>query len=92
MAVLIQEGINSESSGVMITADPYNREDKTPFSISAQARLGIKVVEGRGLPSRSSFACAPAPCRCFPFGRRQPADIDEQGGVKEFPSSGSALC
>src|SRR5438105_8138558 len=28
MAVLIQEGINSESSGVMITTDPFNREDK----------------------------------------------------------------
>src|SRR3989441_2236882 len=27
MAVLIQEGINSESSGVMITADPFNRNN-----------------------------------------------------------------
>src|SRR5919112_5357557 len=28
MAVLLQEGINSESSGVMITTDPYNRGDE----------------------------------------------------------------
>ena len=26
MAVLIQEGINADSAGVMITADPYNPE------------------------------------------------------------------
>ena len=28
MAVLIQEGINADSAGVMITADPYNPESK----------------------------------------------------------------
>src|SRR5438132_416414 len=33
MAVLIQEGINSESSGVLITADPFNREDKDAIYI-----------------------------------------------------------
>src|SRR2546427_5863160 len=52
MAVLIQEGINSESSGVMITADPFNREDIDPIDkgsvyISAKRGLGMKVVEGQ---------------------------------------------
>jgi phosphoenolpyruvate synthase/pyruvate phosphate dikinase len=28
MAALVQEGINGDSFGVMITADPYDREDK----------------------------------------------------------------
>src|ERR687894_1808580 len=46
MAVLIQEGINSESSGVMITTDPYNRENRDSMYISAKRGLGIKVVEG----------------------------------------------
>ncbi len=49
MAVLMQEGINSESSGVMITTDPFNR-DHNPINqgsiyISATRGLGMKVVE-----------------------------------------------
>ncbi|MBA3766135.1 MAG: pyruvate, phosphate dikinase [Acidobacteria bacterium] len=35
MAVLVQEGINSESSGVMITTDPYDRDNKGAIYISA---------------------------------------------------------
>src|SRR6267142_1972021 len=55
MAVLIQEGINSESSGVMITADPYNREDKDAIYISAKRGLGIKVVEGQRIAEQVVF-------------------------------------
>jgi hypothetical protein len=41
MAVLIQEGINADSAGVMITADPYNRDNKNAVYISAKRGLGI---------------------------------------------------
>ncbi|HEV7842876.1 MAG TPA: PEP/pyruvate-binding domain-containing protein, partial [Pyrinomonadaceae bacterium] len=44
MAVLIQEGINSESSGVMITTDPFDRDNRGAIYISAKKGLGIKVV------------------------------------------------
>src|SRR5437764_14815081 len=47
MAVLVQEGINSESSGVMITTDPYNKENKDAIYISAKRGLGMKVVEAQ---------------------------------------------
>src|SRR6478672_10900829 len=48
MAVLIQEGINSESSGVMITTDPFNKTRKVPaIYISAKRGLGMRVVEGQ---------------------------------------------
>ena len=47
MAVLIQEGINSESSGVMITTDPFDKENSGATYISAKRGLGIKVVEGK---------------------------------------------
>jgi len=47
MAVLIQDGINSESSGVMITTDPFNRDAREAIYISAKRGLGIKVVEGQ---------------------------------------------
>ena len=56
MAVLIQEGINADSAGVMITADPYNTANKDSIYISAKRGLGIKVVEGIASPSRFCFA------------------------------------
>jgi len=40
MAVLIQEGVNSESSGVMITTDPFDKENKGVIYISAKQGLG----------------------------------------------------
>src|SRR5262249_58343503 len=56
MAVLIQEGINSESSGVMITADPFNRDSRDPaIYISAKRGLGMKVVEGQKIAEQVVF-------------------------------------
>ena len=55
MAVLVQEGINSESSGVMITADPFDRENKGVVYISAKRGLGIKVVEGKRIAEQVLF-------------------------------------
>jgi hypothetical protein len=46
MAVLIQTGVNSEKSGVMITANPYDREDKNAIYINAKKGLGERVVSG----------------------------------------------
>src|SRR2546430_2065984 len=47
MAVLVQEGINSESSGVNITPDPFNPEDKDPaIYINAKTGLGMKDCQG----------------------------------------------
>src|SRR5215213_427344 len=55
MAVLLQEGINSESSGVMITADPFDAENKGAIYISAKRGLGIKVVEGQRIAEQVIF-------------------------------------
>jgi hypothetical protein len=59
MAVLIQEGINSESSGVMITADPFNRRpdpiDRGSIYISAKRGLGMRVVEGQRIAEQVVF-------------------------------------
>src|SRR5260370_23535356 len=55
MPVLIQEGINSESSGVMITADPFNRDNRGAIYISAKRGLGMKVVEGQRIAEQVVF-------------------------------------
>jgi phosphoenolpyruvate synthase/pyruvate phosphate dikinase len=89
MAVLIQEGINSESSGVMITTDPFDKNNKGAIYISAKRGLGIKVVEGKKIAEQILYR---------PRGNfvkvltRSDEDslltFDEKGGVKEIPITG----
>jgi hypothetical protein len=92
MAVLIQEGINSESSGVMITADPYDREDKDAIYISAKRGLGMKVVEGQKIAEQVVFR---PQAKAVQVLTRSEEDslltFDEHGGIKEIPISGERV-
>ena len=47
MAVLVQEGINSEKAGVIITANPYDRADRNAIYINAKKGLGERLVSGQ---------------------------------------------
>jgi hypothetical protein len=90
MAVLIQEGINSESSGVMITTDPFNRESKDPaIYISAKRGLGMKVVEGQKIAEQVVFRPRANAVQVL---TRSDEDslltFDERGGIREIPISG----
>jgi len=89
MAVLIQEGINSESSGVMITTDPFNNENKGAIYISAKRGLGIKVVEGKKVAEQIIFQPRANAIQVL---TRSDEDslltFDEKGGVKEIAISG----
>lgn len=92
MAVLIQEGINSESSGVMITANPYDREDKNAIYISAKRGLGIKVVEGQKIAEQVVYR--PRALAVQVLTRSEEDSLltfDEQGGVREIPISGERV-
>jgi hypothetical protein len=86
MAVLLQEGINSESSGVMITRDPFDGENKGAIYISAKRGLGIKVVEGKRVAEQIIFRPRSNAVRVL---TRSAEDslltFDENGGVKEVP-------
>ena len=90
MAVLIQEGINADSAGVMITADPYNPESKDAIYISAKRGLGIKVVEGKRIAEQILFRPRSNAVQVL---TRSAEDslltFDENGGVKEVPISGA---
>jgi len=89
MGVLIQEGINSESSGVMITTDPYDKENKDVIYISAKRGLGIKVVEGVKIAEQILFRPRSNSVKIL---TRSDEDslltFDEKGGVKEIPITG----
>lgn len=89
MAVLIQEGINSESSGVMITADPFDQENSGAIYISAKRGLGIKVVEGKRVAEQVIFRPRTNAVQVL---TRSAEDslltFDDSGGVKEVPITG----
>jgi hypothetical protein len=89
MAVLVQEGINSESSGVMITTDPYNKDDRGAIYISAKHGLGIKVVEGKKIAEQILYKQFGSAVQVL---TRSAEDslltFDENGGVKEIPITG----
>jgi rifampicin phosphotransferase len=89
MAVLLQEGINSESSGVMITADPFDTDNKGVVYVSAKRGLGIKVVEGKRIAEQLIFRPQTNAIQVL---TRSDEDslltFDEQGGVKEVPITG----
>jgi hypothetical protein len=92
MAVLIQEGINSESSGVMITTDPFNNENKGAIYISAKRGLGIKVVEGKKVAEQIIYQPRANAIQVL---TRSDEDslltFDEKGGVKEIAITGERV-
>ncbi|MGI8836566.1 MAG: PEP/pyruvate-binding domain-containing protein [Pyrinomonadaceae bacterium] len=92
MAVLIQEGINSESSGVMITTDPFNKENRGAVYISAKRGLGIKVVEGKKMAEQVIFQPRANAIQVL---TRSDEDslltFDPQGGVKEISITGERI-
>jgi hypothetical protein len=89
MSVLIQEGINSESSGVMITTDPFDQDNVGAIYISAKRGLGIKVVEGKRVAEQLIFRPRTNAVQVL---TRSAEDslltFDENGGVKEVEITG----
>jgi len=92
MAVLLQEGINSESSGVMISADPFDKDNAGAIYISAKRGLGIKVVEGQRIAEQIIFRPRTNAVQIL---TRSAEDslltFDENGGVKEVPITGDRV-
>jgi hypothetical protein len=89
MAILVQEGINADSAGVMITTDPFDSEDRGGVYISAKRGLGIKVVEGKKVAEQLIYLPTANSVKVL---TRSDEDslltFDERGGVKEIPISG----
>jgi len=96
MAVLIQEGINSESSGVMITADPFNRDtgilNQGSIYISAKRGLGMKVVEGKKIAEQIVFRPQANAVQVLTRSEEDSLlTFDANGGVKEIPIGGERV-
>ncbi|AIE85227.1 PEP/pyruvate-binding domain-containing protein [Fimbriimonas ginsengisoli] len=88
MAVLIQEGVPSESSGVTITANPFDAGDEGAVYISAKRGLGIRVVDGKKVPEQIVFHVGSNAVLVL---TRSDEDsllaFDPKGGVMEVPTA-----
>ncbi|HEX3142433.1 MAG TPA: PEP/pyruvate-binding domain-containing protein, partial [Pyrinomonadaceae bacterium] len=96
MAVLIQEGINSESSGVMITADPFNRQpdaiNRGSIYISAKRGLGMRVVEGQKIAEQVVYRPIANSVQVLTRSEEDSLlTFDEHGGIKEIPIGGERM-
>ncbi len=86
-AVLIQEGMNADAAGVLITTNIFDREDRRSVYINAKRGLGIRVVEGRMVPEQLLFnpqASGHGAVRVLTrSGDDTMLTFDERGGVRE---------
>lgn len=83
-AVLIQEGINAEAAGVLITTNPFDRADRSAVYVNAKRGLGIRVVEGRRVPEQLLYLPKTNAVRVLTrSGDDTLLTFDERGGVRE---------
>ncbi|HLL75900.1 MAG TPA: PEP/pyruvate-binding domain-containing protein [Pyrinomonadaceae bacterium] len=91
-AVLIQEGIDADSAGVLITADPFDRDNREAIYISAKRGLGIKVVEGRRVAEQIIYSPRSQAVRVLTRSDEESLlKFDDRGGVKEVPITGERV-
>lgn len=89
MGVLLQVGVNMDSSGVLITKDPFDKENRDAIYISAKRGLGIKVVEGKKIAEQILFSKKSNAVQVLTrSGEDTLLTFDENGGVKEIPIEG----
>lgn len=83
-AVLIQEGVNAEAAGVLITTDPFDRENSRAVYINAKRGLGIRVVEGKSVAEQVLYDTRTGTVRILTrSGDDTMLTFDEKGGVRE---------
>ena len=90
MGVLIQTGVDMDSSGVLITKDPFDNENKGSVYISAKRGLGIKVVDGKKIAEQILYSKKSDAVQVLTRSAEDSLLVfDENGGVREVPISGS---
>jgi hypothetical protein len=92
MAVLVQQGINAESAGVMITTDPFNDANQHSVYINAKRGLGIRVVEGKRIAEQILYE--PRSKRLDVLTRSAEdslLEFDDAGGIREVPIKGTRV-
>ncbi|WP_434778639.1 PEP/pyruvate-binding domain-containing protein [Neisseria sp. Ec49-e6-T10] len=86
MSILIQEAVDSDYSGVMITQDPFNSSNPYATYIVAKKGIGIKVVEGKRLAEQILYSNWSRAIQILSQSEEDSElKLDDQGGVLEQP-------
>lgn len=86
-AVLIQLGINAEAAGVLLTANPFDRQERGAVYLNAKRGLGLRVVEGQRVPEQLLFQTKTGAVRVLTrSGDDTMLTFDERGGVRAVSS------
>ncbi|PII20081.1 pyruvate, phosphate dikinase [Stenotrophomonas sp. LMG 10879] len=90
MAVLVQVAAPSDSSGVMITRDPFDRARRHVTYISAKRGLGIRVVEGKRQAEQVMYSTWSKAVQVLSRSAEDTQLVAKAGGgVREVPITGS---
>lgn len=90
MAVLVQQAAASDSSGVMITRDPFDASRRYVTYISAKRGLGIKVVEGKRQAEQLMYSSWSKAVQVLTRSAEDTQLVaDAAGGVREVPIEGA---
>ena len=84
MAVFVQKAVASQSSGVMVTRDPFDANHRNASYISAKRGLGIRVVEGKKIAEQVLFDRRSGAIQLLSLSADDKSLVfDHGGGVKE---------
>ncbi|KRG65910.1 pyruvate phosphate dikinase [Stenotrophomonas humi] len=90
MAVLVQLAAPSDSSGVMITRDPFDAGRRHITYISAKRGLGIRVVEGKRQAEQVMYSNWSKAVQVLSRSAEDTQLVaDTRGGVREVPIVGT---
>ncbi|MBH1431930.1 pyruvate, phosphate dikinase [Stenotrophomonas maltophilia] len=90
MAVLVQVAAPSDSSGVMITRDPFDAARRHVTYISAKRGLGIRVVEGKRQAEQVMYSSWSKAVQVLSRSAEDTQLVARAGGgVREVPITGS---
>ena len=86
MSTFVQQGINADLSGVLVTLDPYDASRKNVSYIAAKRGVGIRVVEGKRLAEQLVYNHRVGSIQLITSSNETTAlQLDDKGGVKEVP-------
>jgi len=92
MSVLVQEAVDSDCSGVMITQDPYDASRVNVVYIAAKRGIGIKVVEGKRIAEQVMYSdLTKSIQRLSKSDETTELRLQKEGGVKEVAITGDKI-
>lgn len=86
MSVFVQQAVNSDISGVMITKDPYAQTRWDLMYIAAKRGIGIKVVEGERIAEQVMYSEMTKAVQILSYSEENTElRLAPEGGVQEIP-------